>query len=241
VTDSRETFVTVLFDVWGFVSLCYEPLVRRLLALSISVLAACSHGGAPTGDLPPAVDLAMPAGDNDLASAADLARAPDLAEDCVRSLSCDARTAEHGCGVTTASGQRYPDQGRPYCANAVKRETCSCDLVRCSTPKPLCAGTYRATFNERLISGCNGVPGQLDGTCWALWNVIEGEAGSKRLLDETLLNVQMAFNAAEYTYTFTIDTPTKIRAIVQQSCWFADVSGVGNSGRSEVSSVSITQ
>lgn len=212
----------------------------RIPCLLIALLCGCSSGGAPGGpgpvlDLREALDLG---GGPDLASA-DAATPPDQAQGCVTSFQCDARTAEHECGVTTATGQRYPDRGTPYCTDRLSREKCSCDLVRCVSPQPLCPGSYKAIFTERLIAGCNGVPGQLDGTCAAVWNVVEAWPGGAKLSDQAQLNVTLSFSSADYAAEFSIAAATQVRLVVEQNCWFADVSGVGNAGRSEVSQVRV--
>lgn len=208
----------------------------RTPCLLIALLCGCSSGGAgpvTVFDLREDIDL----GAADLLSAD--AAAPDQAQACVTSFQCDARTAEHECGVTTATGQRYPDRGAPYCTDRLSREKCSCDLVRCVSPMPLCPGSYQAIFTERLIAGCNGVAGQLDGTCTAVWNVVEAWPGGAKLADQTQLNVTLSFSSADYAAEFSVATATQVRLVVEQNCWFADVSGVGNAGRSEVSQVRV--
>lgn len=213
--------------------------MREAIGFLFLSLTACSHGGAADG-----ADLAT-AATADLATAADLAGAPDLAaapdlSTCVTTFVCDAVTAEHGCGVTTAAGQRYPDKGAPYCPNRADTwNGCSCDLLRCTSPGPLCSGSYQAVFNETLIAGCNGKVGQLDGTCAALLNQVLAQPGGAKLGEQQLLNVSMTFGAADYPLAFQLDAPAPVRIVVKQACWFEDVSGVGNAGRSLVSSVRV--
>jgi len=153
---------------------------------------------------------------------------------CITSFRCEAETAESECGVVTADGRRYPDLGAPYCTDRVSRAGCTCDLARCVSPAPLCAGTYIMRAREQLISGCNGVPGELSGTCSALWNVAETWPGAALISERHLLNVHMTFGWDEYQHVVVLTEPTVVRMRVEQSAWFADVSGVGNSGRSEV-------
>lgn len=161
------------------------------------------------------------------------------ASGCVRTFACEAVTADAECGVVTSAGRRHPDLGRPYCADRLSREGCSCHLLRCVSPAPLCAGTYVATFRERLVSGCNGVAGELSGTCNALWNVVQTWPAASVLSDRTMYNVYLSWSFTDYTQTFTVTSPAQVRLVVQQSTWFSDVSGVGNSGRSEVARVSV--
>lgn len=209
-----------------------------LLAAALVLPSGCSSGGG-VRDAAAADLTAAPADATGADLARDLAAPPDQSADCVTAFSCDARTAQHECGVTTATGQRYPDQGRPYCSDKLSREKCSCDLVRCISPRPLCPGAYRAVFRQRLIAGCNGVAGQLDGTCASLWDVVESWPAAAKLVDKAQLNVDLAFAAADYAEPFTLAAPTQVRLVVEQSCWFQDVSGVGNSGRAEVAAVSV--
>ncbi len=181
-----------------------------------------------------AIDVALdsPADARDVVDASD-------ASGCVRTFACEAITADAECGVVTATGRRYPDLGRPYCSDRLTRAGCNCDLLRCVSPGPLCAGTYVATFNERLVSGCNGIAGELSGTCTALWNVVQTWPAATTVSDRTLYNVSLTWSFADYTQMFTLTTPTQVRLVVEQSTWFSDVSGVGNSGRSEVARVSV--
>jgi hypothetical protein len=166
----------------------------------------------------------------------------DLAEGaCVTSFSCPAAAAEHECGVATDEGQRHPDRGAPYCADKLSRKRCSCDLIRCRSPRSLCAGTYKATFRQRLLAGCDGTPGQHVGTCQALWDVVEMWPGGEVLSDRGLLNVDLDFTMKDYSQTFTLTEPTQVRLVVEQYCWLQDVQGVGNAGRGEVNQVSITR
>lgn len=214
----------------------------KSLALAL-VLGACSSGGYSPG-----------AGDghtlpHDLAAAGadlgpvDLLGAGDAAGGgCVTSLICDARTTEHGCGVTTATGQRYPDQGAPYCAgDKTMRQGCSCDLVRCSSVMPLCPGTYQAIFNERLIEGCSGVVNNKGGTCFSLWNTVKTVPGGTVLFDRTVYNLDLDWAFTDLQNAFHLTDPAVVQAIVQQDCWLSDVSGNGNAGRSEVSKITITK
>lgn len=190
-------------------------------------------------DGPPDVTDVVDARDAaDVSDASDVSDAPD-ASGCVRTFACEAMTADAECGVVTATGRRYPDLGRPYCSDRLSRQGCSCHLLRCVSPGPLCAGTYVATYRERLISGCNGVPGELSGTCNALWNVVQTWPGASVLADATMYNVYLSWSFTDYTQMFTVTTPTQVRLVVQQSTWFSDVSGVGNSGRAEVARVSV--
>lgn len=216
--------------------------LRMRALLCLCLLAACSSRPSPPDlkttdatfipfDLAPWPDLGQPA--------PDLALPPDLAPACLTSFSCDARTAEHGCGVTTATGQRYPDAGAPYCPDKLSRAGCSCDLVRCTSPGPLCPGSYRAIFNEMMHAGCSGRPGQLDGTCNTLWNVVQSFPDGRVLADQTLYNVYLTFDFKDYELPFTLAAPAQVRLLVQQSCWFSDVSGSGNSGRAEVSQIRV--
>ncbi|MFO0649064.1 MAG: hypothetical protein U0326_22675 [Polyangiales bacterium] len=175
---------------------------------------------------------------SDVSDVSDVADVSD-ASGCVRTFACEAMTADAECGVVTSTGRRYPDLGRPYCADRLTREGCSCHLLRCVSPGPLCAGTYVATFREWLISGCNGVAGELSGTCNALWNVVQTWPAVSVISDRTMYNVSLSWAFADYTQMFTVTAPTQVRLVVQQSTWFSDVSGVGNSGRSEVARVSV--
>src|SRR4051794_3870602 len=108
-------------------------MLYRLVGLvSLLALFACSRGGYEAHDgAGSPLDLAA-----DLVSAADLQPTPDAGDaKCITSFSCDARTAEHDCGVTTATGQRYPELGAPYCmGDKTTRQGCSCNLVRCQSP-----------------------------------------------------------------------------------------------------------
>jgi len=61
------------------------------------------------------------------------------------------------------------------------------------------------------------------------------------LSDRTMLNVNLSFSLAGYTQTFTLTEPTQVRLVIQQSAWFSDVSGVGNSGRAEVAGVYVSR
>lgn len=170
--------------------------------------------------------------------AADVLDATD-SSGCVRTFACEAITSDAECGVVTSTGRRYPDLGRPYCSDRLTREGCNCDLLRCVSPGPLCAGTYVATFRERLISGCNGIAGELSGTCTSLWNVVQTWPVASALSDRTLYNVSLSWSFADYTQMFTVTSPTQVRLVVEQSTWFSDVSGVGNSGRAEVARASV--
>lgn len=180
--------------------------------------------------------------DLDGGSGLDLGTGGDLAEgECVTSFSCQAAAAEHECGVATQEGQRHPDRGAPYCTDKLSRKRCSCDLVRCKSPRALCAGTYRATFRQRLLAGCDGTPGQHVGTCQALWDVVESWPGGEVLSDRGLLNVDLDFVMKDFGQTFTLTGPAQVRLVVEQYCWLQDVQGVGNAGRGEVGQVSITR
>lgn len=154
--------------------------------------------------------------------------------DCLRTFRCEAEEEDFECGVETALGRRYPDRGSPWCSDVLSREDCNCDLMRCVSSAPLCPGDYVATFRERMIAGCSGVAGRLDGTCDALWNVIETWPGRGLVAERRLLNVSLDFDWAEYDLEFTIERRTRVRIVVEQDAWFEDVSGSGNAGRSEV-------
>lgn len=209
------------------------------LAVTVIVIVqgGCSGGGPPGPAGPPG----PPGPGTDGGGGRDGAVADLLAGGCVTAFSCQAATAEHGCGVTTDTGQRYPDRGAPYCTNKLVREKCSCDLIRCASPGPLCPGTYHATFRERLLQGCDGIAGQLSGTCKALWNVVELSPGGDVLSDRGLLNVDLDWGFADYTQTFTLTGQAPVRLVVQQYCWLQDVQGVGDAGRAEVSQASLSQ
>ena len=211
--------------------------MTRTLPFLAALLLGCSSGGAvPDGDaeLGAVIDLSA----RNLTSS-DGAAPADLQTSCITSFSCDARTAEHECGVTTATGQRHPDRGAPYCSDKVSRVGCSCDLVRCVSPGPLCPGEYQAIFSEQLLSGCNGRAGQLDGTCVAVWNVVESWPAGAKLADQTQYNVSLSFSSADYAAPFTVAAATQVRLVVEQNCWLQDVSGVANAGRSEVSQIRV--
>ncbi len=191
--------------------------VALALLWSVCLVCACSHGrdalDAARVDGPMTTEdggNAAPDGPQADAGGPDLG--PDGAS-CITSFACDARTAEHQCGVTTMTGQRYPDQGAPYCTDKLSPESsCSCALLRCTSPAPLCAGSYRASFTERLISGCNGNPGQLDGTCDAVWNQVQLAGAAMTLADKSLLNVDMTFGSADYPLPFTLPAPAVVHS-----------------------------
>ncbi len=193
-------------------------------------------------ELPRDAPDAAPAGLPDAASAdlpdAASADLPDAAP-CVRSFACDARTAETVCGVRTGVGLRHPDLGAPYCPAPGSRAGCSCELLRCESP-PLCPGTYTAVFQERLLAGCDGTPGDFAGGCDTLWNVIAARPSGVILSDRRLYNVALMFALRNFAQAFTLTEPTAVRVLVQQSTWFSDVGpGGGDSGRAEVVGVTI--
>ncbi|MCS6914487.1 MAG: hypothetical protein RMK29_13255 [Myxococcales bacterium] len=154
---------------------------------------------------------------------------------CVTSLSCEAREADTECGVLGETGLRPPERGAPYCSDRRSRDRCHCDLLRCSGRHPLCPGTYRLSFRERLVAGCDGVPGQLGGTCPAVWNVLELVPQGLVLAERALLNTQLSWDFADYAQQVTLTGTTPVRLVVQQYAWFRDVSGAGHAGRVEVS------
>jgi hypothetical protein len=217
----------------------------KSLVLTLTILGACSSGGYNPGagdghTLPH--DLAAAGADLGLVDLQGTGGAGDAAGGCVTSLICDARTADHGCGVPTATGQRYPDQGLPYCTgDKTMRQGCSCDLVRCSSVMPLCPGTYQAIFTERLVQGCHGVVNDKGGTCFALWNTVKTSSDGTALFDRTVYNVDLDWAFTSLQNAFRITAPTLVQAVVQQDCWLSDVSGSGNAGRSEVSKITIMQ
>lgn len=160
--------------------------------------------------------------------------------DCVTSFRCEAETAETECGVVTADGRRHPDVGAPYCSDQLTRDGCTCDLLRCTSPQPLCPGTYRMRARERLISGCNGVAGELGGTCDTLWNVAESSPDGTPVAESRLFNVDLSFTWAIYEHDVTLTAPTVVRMRVEQDAWLEDVSGGGNAGRAEVDWAELT-
>lgn len=173
------------------------------------------------------------------AAPADLPDAASDAAPCVRSFACDARTAETVCGVRTGVGLRHPDLGAPYCPSPGSRAGCSCELLRCESP-PLCPGTYTAVFQERLLAGCDGTPGDFAGGCDTLWNVIAARPSGVILSERRLYNVALMFALRNFAQAFTLTEPTAVRVLVQQSTWFSDVGpGGGDSGRAEVVGVTI--
>jgi hypothetical protein len=169
----------------------------------------------------------------------DAAADPDAGPPCATSFACEAETAPSECGVVTPVGRRHPDLGAPYCSDRLSRAACTCDLVICESPGPLCAGTYVLSVRQRLISGCSGIEGELSGTCESMWNVLEPVAGGAPLVDQRLFNVDLTFAMADYTSTFSLAAPEPVRVRVEQDCWLSDVSGVGNAGRGEVDRVAV--
>jgi hypothetical protein len=162
-----------------------------------------------------------------------------LAGPCITSFSCDQKSAETQCGVPTATGLVAPQRGAPYCRDKRTRKTCSCHLMICRAPAPLCPGTYQITVRQRLLSGCDGMPGQLGGTCKAGWNVLELLPQGQTLAERELLNTDLSWDFTAHTQVVTLTGTTPVRLVVDQYCWFADVAGVGDAGRMEVQAASM--
>ena len=160
---------------------------------------------------------------------------------CVTAYACEAKTADTQCGVRTAMGLRAPDLGAPYCNDKRSKQKCSCDVIRCQSAAPLCPGTYTLTVRMRLVGGCDGVPGQLGGSCPAAWSALQLMPQAMLLAERPLLNTDLTWDFADYSQVMTLTGETPARLAVQQYCWFADVSGAGNAGRVEVMSARISQ